>query len=202
MVPLYIISSPARLSRRSRATETTLFVRRGMKKWPEKRARPASCPVNSVAGSHIAGSGRVGGGSSDSVRACHASRQLHHLQVNDFIFRQGPKERERGKSKGKKKAKSAFDAAAAHREHETDGSGEGRSGIFRKEAEGGEFGIRVGGGNRQICSARCGSAECEESTLQTLVVVVAVRQILLRLSSVQMFLIPTQKRPCFHCRLS
>ncbi|KAI9533832.1 hypothetical protein NQZ68_018200 [Dissostichus eleginoides] len=29
-----------------------------------------------------------GRGSPDSVRACHASRRLHHLQVNDFIFRQ------------------------------------------------------------------------------------------------------------------
>lgn len=47
-----------------------------------------------------------------------------------------------------------FDAAAAQREDETFESGEARSGIFRKEAEGGEFGIRVGGGINKFAVRR------------------------------------------------
>lgn len=53
-----------------------------MKKSSSEISVSCRCLVNSVAGSHIAGSG-----SPDSVRACHASRRLHHLRVNDFIFR-------------------------------------------------------------------------------------------------------------------
>lgn len=105
MVPLYIISSPARLSRRSRATETTLFVRRGMKKWPEKRARPASCPVNSVAGSHIAGSGRVGGGhltASGPVTPAASFTTCRLMTL--FLDRARKREREE-KAKGKKRQK-------------------------------------------------------------------------------------------------